>query len=138
MKPGRVFAFAGFVVGGGLLQLWVLVAILQVTRSELKLATLLGDGGLFFFATSTAVASAITLFDNKGIQVGKVDFNVTWVVCGGILFVTVVYYAAVLSEVGVSDPKPFAKYIPLQLGCATMAIVYWFYTGVRVGLFTKK
>lgn len=137
MHFGRLFTFALTVVGGGLLQLWILFIILQMTGAEAKVQDILGDGGLFFFASSLAVGSAITLFDRVPLKVGNVDCNLSLLVCAGVLVITAVY-CSVIAKVGASASKPFSNHVPLQIACAVASVAYWYYTGVRIGLFTKK
>lgn len=138
MHIGRLMTFAMGVVGGGLLQLWVLIIILNVKNGSIEVAQLLGDGGLFFFSTSLAVGSAISLFDKRVPKIGSHYFNVTVIVCGGILFFAVTYYVSVLSDDGLKEDRPFAEYMLLQIGCSIAAVAYWFYMGICTGLFTKE
>ncbi|MCH8824800.1 MAG: hypothetical protein IH984_14980 [Planctomycetes bacterium] len=138
MQIGRLITFTLGVIGFGLLQLWVLIMILNTMGSPIDAKEILGDGGLFFFSTSLAVGSAITLFDTNPLKIGSRDCNVTIIVCGGVLLLTVVYYSAVLSQGGLKQPDPFAQHILLQIGCSLIAIGYWFYMGISTGLFVKK
>jgi len=70
--------------------------------------------------------------------IGKLDFNMTFLICGGVLFLTVGYYAAVLSDGGLATAKPFGDHLPMQIGCALAAVGYWFFAGLRTGLFIEK
>lgn len=125
-------------IGGGLLQLWILVFILSLNGAPVSLVQVLGDGILFFFASSLAVGSAITLFDSPKMAFGNVDFNVTCTVGLGLVFVTAVTYSYVLADVGFAAPDPFQDLVLFQIGIAFIALGYWFYTGVRTGLYTRK
>lgn len=138
MHFGRIFSFLLTIIGGSLLQLWVLMLILKATNNPVTTGQLLGDGGLFFFASSLAVGSAISLIDNCKIVFGNIDFIMTLLICFGLIIIVVAYYASILTNVGFDEPDPFANNIRLQIGCAFCAIAYWFYSGVRIGLFTKK
>jgi hypothetical protein len=138
MQIGRLITFTLAVIGGGLMQLWVLLLVLKANGHPLLLKDLLGDGGLFFFATSLAVGSSISLFDSHKLVIGNADCNITLIVCGGVVLLAVIYYASTLSSSSPRVAAPFAKHIGLQLGCCCAAVVYWYYTGVRTGLFTKK
>lgn len=138
MQFGRFLSFAICIVVGGLLQLWVLLMVLNATGYVIDFREFLGDGGLFFFATSLSAGSAISLFDHRPIKVGTSDFNVTLICLFGILVIAVSYYAAVLSGDGMSAAKPFSNHAPVQIACTLMAIGYWVYVGRRTGLFVKK
>lgn len=138
MQFGRFLSFALSIVVGGLLQLWVLLIALNAIGHVIDFSELLGDGGLFFFATSLSVGSAISLFDHRPIKVGSTDFNVILICCVGVLVMVVVYYAAVLSGDGMSAAKPFRNHALFQIACALTAMGYWFYAGHRTGLFVKK
>ena len=138
MQFGRLLSFALGIVGGSLLQLWVLLIILHANHHPIGVKEVLGSGGLFFFASSLSVGSALNLFDSRPITIGKLDFNMTFLICGGVLLLTVGYYAAVLSGGGLAIAKPFGDYFLMQIGCAFAAVGYWFFAGLRTGLFIKK
>ena len=137
MQVGRLITFVLGVVGVGLLQLWVLIIILHARGSPINAKEILGDGGLFFFSTSLVVGSAISLFDTHDLKIGSRDCNVTLILCGGVLLITVGFYASVLSQDGLKQ-HPFAQHMLLQIGCTVVAIGYWYYMGVSTGLFIKK
>lgn len=138
MHFGRLLAFTVGIIGGSLLQLWILLIVLATNNHAIDIKQILGDGGLFFFSTSLCVASALNLFDYQPTTVGKLDFNMTLLICGGIFILTVVYYTSVLSGSKEQIPNPFSDYCLLQVGCALTSIGYWFFTGLRTGLFIDK
>jgi hypothetical protein len=61
----RMSIFFILVIILGLLQLWVLIVVLKALHQPIEVKRLLGDGGLFFFSTSLAIGSALTLWDQK-------------------------------------------------------------------------
>lgn len=138
MHFGRFVTFACGVIFGSLLQLWVLALMLNATNLPIAFPELLGNGGLFFFATSLAVGSALSLFDHYPVKIGSIDFLFTFFLAGPLMLVVVVYYTATMSNGGFGTVHPFKSYVTLQLGCSAMAMVYWFYSGLRTGLFVKK
>ncbi|MCH7575693.1 MAG: hypothetical protein IIA59_11280 [Candidatus Marinimicrobia bacterium] len=126
------------IIGVGLLQIWVLLMVLQANGHPAHIEEILGGGGLFFFATSIVVGSALSLFDYSPPKIGSLDFNMSAICCGVVLLVTVVYYTEVLSGGGVAEPNPFSKHVVQQLFCTSVALWYWYYSGRRTGLFVKK
>ena len=91
-----------------------------------------------FFLNVSAVGAAISLFDHHPVKVGNMDFNISMLCCGGVLLLAVAYYASVLSSGGLSNPTPFRNYVGLQLSCATVSVSYWYFSGMRTGLFVRK
>jgi len=138
MQLGRFFAFFGGVFVGGLLQLWILVMILLAIGHPVSIAEILGDGGLFFFATSLVVNSWLSLADYEPMIVGKKDFNITFLCFFGVVIPVIAYYTAILSNGGLDQIRPFGDFVPLQISCLVGAIAYWIYSGIRTGLFVKK
>ena len=98
MQWGRLISFTIGIIGGGLLQLWALIMVLNANGYPVEISELLGDGGLFFFATSLVVGSSISLFDYRPIKVGNKDFNITMITLAGILVPVLIYYSTVLSS----------------------------------------
>ena len=138
MAIGRLISFLLGIIGGGLLQIWLLVAVLRLSGQAARVAELLGDGGLFFFATSLAVSSLLTLCDAYPPRVGTADFNLTAVLVGTVMLVAVTYYVGVLTGSLGKTTLPFAKYWVPQLVCTSAALLYWFYVGVRTGMFQRE
>lgn len=138
MQFGRLLIFVLAIIGGSLLQFWVLLVVLDVKGYPIQAKEVFGDGGLFFFASSLSVGSALNLFDKRPMIIGKQDFIVTFLICGGILFFVVAYYAAVLSGGGPATAKPFGDHLLIQFGCALAAVAYWFFTGLRTGMFVSE
>lgn len=180
MEYGRLLSFAVVIVGGGLLQLGAFIMVLHANGHSVTVIEVLGDGGLFFFATSLFAGSTISLFDKLQVEVGKKDFNITMLSLIGIFFPALTYYSAVLGDYsgvllehslalsrypkvlangGISavqadsllikmfssekiaelmaNPKPFSNHIFLQIACAFIAVAFWYYSGLRTGLFVK-
>jgi len=138
MTLGRfvIFFFATVVLG--VLQLWILGLLLLtaiVPQSSVNLGKLLGDGGLFFFATTLTVSSALSLWDTRRPQIGDWDTVLTFIGGGVVLFIAVVVYAAVHSKSFGSEPLPFQSHLMPQLTCVAFALGYWFYVGFRTGWF---
>lgn len=138
MQYGRLISFALGILGGGLLQIWVLLLMLNATGQTIQIKEILGNGGLFFFATTLCVGSILSLFDFRPIIVGNRDFNISVICCGVVILVAVTNYAAVLSDGGFTVTNPFSDNVATQIGCTLIAIVYWYYSGNRTGLFVKK
>ncbi len=139
MQYGRFLSFLFILIAFGPIQLWILLLVLNTTsRGTITIGTILGDGGLFFYATTVAVGSAISLFDKKQFKIGSSDFNVTLICCIAPLIVIVIYYSSILTQTGLSTPRPFNACIFQQLGCTLMALIYWLYVGTRTGLFVKE
>jgi len=138
MHLGRLLTFSLVVIGGGLLQLWLLVFILSIKGILPSWGQVLGDGGVFFFATSVSMGSAVSLYDRVRFRLGNADCNISILACLGTLLCAVTVYTAELSDAGLEPGRPFAKYIATQLGCMILSIAYWLYSGVRTGLFTHK
>jgi len=88
LNHGRLISFFILVVLLGSLQLWVLMIVLKALDQPIELKRLLGDGGLFFFSTSLAIGSAVTLWDQKSTPFGGEDFLITLLLPGGIFFLT--------------------------------------------------
>lgn len=135
---GRLATFLFAVIFGGLLQLWVLVAILNANGVTVSFESLLADGGLFFFATSLVAGSSITLLDEHGVHVGSIDLLVTLLVGSVLMLVGVVTYTTVMASAAPGTPSLFQNYIGQQLLCTGVALSYWVYTGKRTGLFVSK
>ena len=130
----RFLVFVAGVVGGGLLQLWILWAVLEVKGQRVELGNLLGTGGLLFFSTSLIITTVITLADHHPIRAGSVDTFFTLVACVGVV-VAAVIYAVVVSEASVKEGLPFREHLRSQLGLALLALAYWLYVGFRTGWF---
>lgn len=139
MDKLRLATFFFVMIFGGLLQLWVLVAILNASGTDISLPDLLADGGLFFFSTSLVAGSAITLLDTNGIKVGDLDFLVTLLVCAALFFLGVITYTTVMSAtLEEGGNAVFKQHMKDQILCALIALLYWVYSGKRTGLFVKK
>lgn len=135
---GRLVSFSLLIILFSLLQLWVLLVVMIAKHIPIELGEVLGGGGLFFFATSIYVSSAVNLHDFQPMKIGCFNFIVTLIVCGiGIMMV--IYYAVVLTDVGMKAANPFGEKlrIQIQIGCALVAFLYWFFSGVRSNLFIK-
>jgi hypothetical protein len=137
----RLLIFFILVIVLGLLQLWVLLVVLKALDQPVELKRLIGDGGLFFFSTSLAIGSAITLWDQK--STNKHDDELillTIILPGGIFFLTIAWTVAIMTKDGLSVQYPFQRTdsIFLQLACTLAAITYWFVTGLATDMFKRK
>ena len=131
-------SFLMVVVGVGLLQLWSMLLLLGINGKPIEISDLLGDGGTFFFSTSLSVGCMLNLFDARPVKIGNLDFNFTFICCGGVVYLSAFYYAAVLSRSSASVVNPFGSHIVVQIACISVALAYWFYVGLRIGLFVRK
>ena len=138
MQYGRLISFTIFVLFGGLLQIWVLLLILNLKEYRINVGEVLGDGGLFFFTTSLIIGSAITLHDHNPIKLGSIDFNISLIAFIIIFLPALFCYVVVLSDGGLTDPNPFSSLVFHQIAYASAAFGYWFFTGLRTGLFVEK
>lgn len=138
MQLGRFLSFFIGVFFIGLLQLWILFMVLLAIGHPIRISEILGDGGLFFFSTSLLTNSMLSLADFKPIKFGSKEFIVTLLALLGVILPVIVYYTAILSNGGLSEPRPFGDIVPLQIGCLLGAVVYWFFSGIIVGIFVKK
>ncbi len=74
---GKFVTFLLANIVGGLVQLWVLYLILVTQSKNPDLHVLLGDGGLFFFATSLTFNSFLALVEKNTLRPGTSDLNVS-------------------------------------------------------------
>lgn len=133
---GKLVTFLLANVLAGLIQLWILFLILLATNKDWSITNLLGDGGLFFFATGLTFNSLLVLMDKRDLRAGSSDLNVSLLTCLAVGGVSLVFYTAVLSQ-GTKVPDPFGGHILPQLSCAALAVVYAFYVAVRTGYFSS-
>lgn len=132
---GRLISFLSLVIFAGLLQVWIRIIVTTAKNLPIEPREILGCGGLFFFATTLCVSSGIYLHNKHPMKIGSVDFNATLAV-HGIAFCTAIYYASVLTTVGMKPVIPFGKETIPQIGFVSIALIYWFYAGLRTKLFT--
>jgi hypothetical protein len=140
MDKGRFAIFFTLVVFLGLLQMWVLVVVMRVIGQPIGMQQLLGDGGLFFFANSLTIGSAVSLYDREPIKIGDANSVITFFLAGFVLLTTVTWYVAVMTKGGMKAQYPFARpdTLALQVLCSMGAVVYWIYSGRKTGLFVHK
>lgn len=138
MQYGRLLSFTILVLFGGLLQIWALLFILNLKEYRINVGEVLGDGGLFFFTTSLIIGSAITLYEYNPIKLGSIDFNISLIVFIIIFLPALFRYVVVLSGGGLTDSNPFSGFVFDQIAFASAAFGYWFFTGLRTGLFVEK
>ena len=132
---GKLITFALANIAGGLVQLWVLVLVLLAKGQAPSIPVLLGDGGLFFFATSLTFSSFLALAEKYNLKTGTWDLNMTIGLGGSVALAAVVFYSVVLSQ-GTAAPTPLSGHVLPQISCAAAALVYTFYVSVRVGYFS--
>ncbi|MGP8048983.1 MAG: hypothetical protein ACLPYB_00095 [Desulfobaccales bacterium] len=126
---GRLLSLILITVGGGLLQLWVLVLIIVNTGGKLNIGSLLGDGGLFFFATTLAFHSFLILIDHEPLRIGSSNLNITLLLVGPVMVTSMVTYASVLSIALGKIILPFSNHLAPQIICSLCALTYAFYVG---------
>lgn len=141
---GRFVSLVLLTVGGGLLQLWVTL-ILLAELDSLKVTTLLGDGGVFFFSTSLIYTSILTFLSKKEFKIGTLSFNLTVPLVASVTLYTVIVYAvcqvkacvpsAAAETDGMMRTLPFADHWVPQIICGSAAIVYAVYVCTEVGFF---
>lgn len=78
----------------------------------------------------------MNLHDFRPMKIGGFNFIVTLVVFLVCLYL-VINYAAVLAKVGMTAANPFGEKLKMQIGCALIAFLYWFFAGVKSNLFIK-
>jgi hypothetical protein len=141
LNYSRILIFFILVIVLGLLQLWVLIAVLKALEQPIEVKRLLGDGGLFFFSTSLAIGSALTLWDQKSTNKNDEEL-LLWTIIfpGSIFFLTVAWTVAIMAKDGLTAQYPFQKSdsIILQIACTLAAITYWFITGLATDMFKRK
>ncbi len=140
MAIGRIISFFFGIIVCGLLQVWVVIIVLLSSGKPVDFQNVIGNGGLFFFSTSLVVGSALNLFDKNPIKLGTVDFNMTMMLCGMVLFLAVSFYMAVLFGIESQNAKPFSGskiHLLTQILCALCAISYWCFVCVRRGMFNR-
>lgn len=122
-------------VFGGLLQLWLLYGILAYFGKDRTVAVLLGDGGVFFFATSLTATSLLVFFADYAKHPSHSDLLVTVgaLVGGG---VAIFYYTLILSN-RLGNAEPFKQYWPIQVFCAAIAFSYAVFVSARTGYFSR-
>lgn len=120
--------------------MWVLVIVMQIIGQPIGSQQLLGDGGLFFFANSLTIGSAVSLYDREPVKIVDSNFLVTFFLGGFIFLTTVTWYVGVMADGGLKVQYPFDREDTrlLQVLCTTGAIAYWIYSGRKTGLFVNK
>lgn len=121
---------------GGLLQVWVLYIALSSLGKPHTLPLLLGDGGLFFFATSLTVNSVLVLLAESPARPLPWDLSITLFTILGTLVPSIVVYTAVLTN-NPNVVAPFQDHTPSQISVAILAMAYALFVGVRTGYFNK-
>ncbi len=138
MQLTRLITFLLVLVGGGLLQIWVILGVVLYQGDSITLSEILADGGLLFFSSSLISASAIHLFDHQKPDAGSIDTLFSIVTIGLVFIITIVFYTASLASGEFAGARSFSDHINTQLACVGMAISYWIFCGFRTGLFVKK
>lgn len=141
LDRGKIVTFLLVTVVLSLIQVWALGLILWATNKSVEIKSLLGDGGVFFFALTLVAISGFTLADKAGaMKKGSADLNITGL---AILFCSVpsiLLYASVTSQNLSQVPpsaNPFGEKWPVQVVCALLAVSYAFYAEMRTGSLTK-
>jgi hypothetical protein len=138
---GKFITFLLLTIFGGLLQLWVLWITLFTKAVEENIsgptfAQLIGDGVLFFFATSLVFSSFLTLVDSRSLKLGSADLNLSLVVIALVLLLATVTYVSVLTSAKAEQNNlPFETHWLQQVICAFAAVAYACYVGTVTGFF---
>lgn len=141
LDHGKIITFLLVTVILSLTQVWALALILWATGKPVDLKTLLGDGGVFFFALTLVAVSAFDLADKGGaLKKGSMDLNITGIAVVLCSMPSILLYASITSKnLALATPaaNPFSDRWPVQVACATIAIAYSFYAEMRTGSLTK-
>jgi hypothetical protein len=129
------FSFSKFVlfvtatVVGGLAQVWLLYFVLLNMGKEHDVSAILGDGGLYFFATSLTASSALVYFEHKPTNTVPWDWTCT------ILAIAASMVSVAATHPGV--PSPFRDQSLPQITCAAVSFVYSTFVAQRTGYFAR-
>ncbi len=137
ISKGKIFSFAIITLGGGLLQLWILCFMKFQSEHMLNPSQILGDGALYFFSTSLAFSSFVTLSSFAPIKFGGIHFNCTLLLVMPLTFWSVVDYVSILSK-STKELYPFSNHLTPQICCVIAALVYAFYVCLVTGLFEES
>ena len=140
MDKGRFAVFFSLIILLGLLQMWVIVIVMRIIGQPIGSQQLLGDGGLFFFANSLTIGSAVSLYDKEPVKIVDANFLITFFVGGIIFLATIICVVSIMANGGSKDHYPFDREDMhlLQVACTSGAIMYWIYCGRKTGLFVNK
>lgn len=133
LSVGQLITFLLATLIGGLAQLWCLYFVLLALDRPFKFGQLLGDGGLFFFATSLGVSSYLTLSGKRRVRPGSSDFNISFVAAFAIGVPAVTTYSSVLTA-NLGAVSPFESHVLPQICVAFASLSYSIYVGVRTGV----
>ncbi len=133
---GKVFLFISANILVGLLQVWVLYGALAVLGKDHSVGVILGDGGLFFFATSLTVNAILMMFSEGSAKIGPIDVTFTLFAIVGGLVMSAVFYGVIMTS-NLEAVSPFHDQVGPQVSCALLAFAYALYTSVRTGYFSK-
>lgn len=125
-------------MGFGLLQLWSAVLILLNAKKDINIRELLGDGGLFFFATSVVASGGLLLIERKRLGTPEILFSLVAMLT--VAAPCLLLYGAVSAgQVGNSKavPFPFSNLMPAQIGLAVWALAYAMFAAARTKQFSK-
>jgi len=136
ISVGKITLFGLSNIIGALLQVWVLYIALTSLGKEHTLGVLLGDGGLFFFATSLTVSSVLILLAESPSRLSMVDIIFTlFATLGGLVTAIIVYTAVLTNNLGTA--APFHDHTGPQISCAVLALAYAFFAAGRTGYFSR-
>ncbi len=138
INNGKIVSFILFTFGAGLLQMWILYIALFLDKKNPTLASLLGDGGLYFFSTALAFSSLVTLITHTSLKFGDRNLNITLFVIPPITLIAIVAYVSVLfANIG-TVASPFSSQILPQITCFLLAAAYAFYVATITGVFSDE
>lgn len=141
LDKGKILTFLLVTVVLSLIQIWALGLILWSSNKPVEVKTLLGDGGVFFFALTLIAISGFTLADKVGsMKKGTADLNITGCAVLFCCLPSILLYASVTSQNISQNPptaNPFGDKWPVQIICALLAVAYAFYAEMRTGSLTK-
>ena len=137
MSLGRILSFIVLIVLLGLVQLWALLLIVNLTGINIEFSQLVEDGSLFFFSTTLAYASFFAVvtspykygIDDPPFYLGPSALHV------------LAAKIAVPSQTPPDSAHPSgyqysaSRYMHLQLFCAVSAVAYAFYVSKKTDVF---
>jgi ABC-type phosphate transport system permease subunit len=134
-SPSKIALFMVANVVGGLFQIWVLAVILSIDGEDHRIGVLLGDGGLFFFATSLTVNSFL-IFEGSRRKHSAIERTFTLLAILLTIGMSVAVYAAVFTH-QLGKVEPFHDHVVSQIALASLALIYAMFVAERTGYFSR-
>ncbi|WP_159351500.1 hypothetical protein [Roseomonas harenae] len=132
----RLLVFSTLIVVGGLIQLWITVAVLLVDGSvSIDMGLIVADGSLFFYSMSLLCGSIYTMLDTP--KLPKEGYHIFLSIVVGFFTVigVIVYGVDVDHYLRHKEHRyPATRYLIIQTVCSLVTIFYAIY----VIAFTSK